>query len=720
MASERLNILIDIRSKLANLERAKRGFTVLATKVAAFAAAYVGVRQVIRGGRDIIKLGADLDHLSAQTSVAVGELLILKQAFEDNGISSDKLGKSINKMQRSIVEAGEGLSEPVKAFEELNINIEDLKDLSPSEQFDTIAKAIGKIEDPAARATAAMRIFGRSGAELQSLFLAGDIEDTARSLGMLPEVLERNSKELERIDTIMGRLSGKGRQLFAGIADQLSTELLGPLERLNSMDFTPIGQRLGALIGIFVDAFGSGELGDLIALTIEAGFEQGAILAKKSFSGIGKFLSPEGEFWPDVINGLVTFGNSVAKMILDVFAGMRDLSIAIISKPLSFLAAGFRKIGQEVKQSFSEFVNFLSKRLENLINRIIRKVNELTKAIPGYDGTSIKPVSVGRVNVVNAQSYSDILKDQQAAQKAVYDVYVSGTNDLIEKAKSGLDYNTRRTREILGIQKEVTNENDKQLTASERFMAKINARIEAVSAQKDAAAEANAAQEEAAKKATAAQTKTVSSIEKTTKATEHLADAAKNKLSYGFENAFMSIIDGSQTASGAFRSMAASMLNDMARMGMRSITQSIFGVGTPGLAGGIFGGGGGASGGFSLGSIFSNLFHEGGKVGVEGRGRMVSPEIFAGAPRFHRGGIVGGEVPAILKKGEFVFTPEQMKAMNNMSGPIVVNTTINMNDDGSSDVKSDGKRMRDLEDGIVAVVKKTLVDERSRPGGLLA
>ena len=50
-----------------------------------------------------------------------------------------------------------------------------------------------------------------------------------------------------------------------------------------------------------------------------------------------------------------------------------------------------------------------------------------------------------------------------------------------------------------------------------------------------------------------------------------------------------------------------------------------------------------------------------------GRRRLASPELFAHAPRHHRGGIAGqlrpGEVPIIAERGEGVFTPEQMAAL---------------------------------------------------------
>lgn len=67
-------------------------------------------------------------------------------------------------------------------------------------------------------------------------------------------------------------------------------------------------------------------------------------------------------------------------------------------------------------------------------------------------------------------------------------------------------------------------------------------------------------------------------------------------------------------------------------------------------------GGGGGFGGF-LSGILGSIFHQGGVVGQGGPKRNVNPAVFAGAPRYHSGGVAGlrpGEVPAILQKGEIV------------------------------------------------------------------
>jgi len=60
--------------------------------------------------------------------------------------------------------------------------------------------------------------------------------------------------------------------------------------------------------------------------------------------------------------------------------------------------------------------------------------------------------------------------------------------------------------------------------------------------------------------------------------------------------------------------------------------------------------------------------HTGGIAGGSGVSRSVNSALFTNAPRYHSGGIVDGEVPAILQKGEGVFTKEQMANLSPVGG----------------------------------------------------
>jgi hypothetical protein len=65
--------------------------------------------------------------------------------------------------------------------------------------------------------------------------------------------------------------------------------------------------------------------------------------------------------------------------------------------------------------------------------------------------------------------------------------------------------------------------------------------------------------------------------------------------------------------------------------------------------------------------IMAGLFHQGCVVGRDGApSRTVDASLFLAAPRYHSGGIAGlapDELPAILRRGEAVLTPQQMAAL---------------------------------------------------------
>jgi tape measure domain-containing protein len=90
--------------------------------------------------------------------------------------------------------------------------------------------------------------------------------------------------------------------------------------------------------------------------------------------------------------------------------------------------------------------------------------------------------------------------------------------------------------------------------------------------------------------------------------------------------------------------------------------------------------------GSGLGANFP-IAHTGGIPGKgEGSTRFISPRVFDNAPRFHDGfvpGLKSGELPAIIKDDEGVFTPGQMKALGGSGGDI--NITNHFQIDGAGD-----------------------------------
>lgn len=133
-----------------------------------------------------------------------------------------------------------------------------------------------------------------------------------------------------------------------------------------------------------------------------------------------------------------------------------------------------------------------------------------------------------------------------------------------------------------------------------------------------------------------------------------------------------------------FKVLADSILADITRIAVRSAIlgplANALGGGSGGLLGGLFGGGGG---------LFAGIFHQGGVAGGPAQQRLVPAFAFAGAPRFHDGGLAGlraDEVPAILQRGEMVLSRAQLAAIGaarETRSPVNVVMNISTPDAGS-------------------------------------
>lgn len=85
----------------------------------------------------------------------------------------------------------------------------------------------------------------------------------------------------------------------------------------------------------------------------------------------------------------------------------------------------------------------------------------------------------------------------------------------------------------------------------------------------------------------------------------------------------------------------------------------------------------GSGGGF-LGGILGAFFHDGGVAGGPAKHKAMSPSTWAGAKRYHTGGMAGlmpGEIPAILQRGEVVL-PRGTR-MGSGGQTVVINAPIN-------------------------------------------
>lgn len=142
---------------------------------------------------------------------------------------------------------------------------------------------------------------------------------------------------------------------------------------------------------------------------------------------------------------------------------------------------------------------------------------------------------------------------------------------------------------------------------------------------------------------------------------ERLADIGSNAFSAMAE----AIANGTNVAQAFFQTLMQGIGEFLVEIGKAIVKQALFNA----ISGDSKGGG---TGGF-LSGLLGSLFHSGGVVGRSGGSgsRMVNPGIFAGAQRFHAGGVLGlgpNEVPIIGLKDEEMLTRDDPRHVLNGGG----------------------------------------------------
>jgi len=134
-------------------------------------------------------MGDQVAKMAKRTGLSVETLSELKFVASQTGTEFESLEMAFRRMQRSIYDAGRGLSTAKDALADLGLTFKDLDGLSPEAQFKLLADRISQVADPTKRAAIAMTLFGRTGTNLLPMFARGAagieaLQKEARRLGL--------------------------------------------------------------------------------------------------------------------------------------------------------------------------------------------------------------------------------------------------------------------------------------------------------------------------------------------------------------------------------------------------------------------------------------------------------------------------------------------------------------------------------------------------------
>jgi hypothetical protein len=165
-----------------------------------------------------------LNDLSARTGIGVEALQGYSLAAKLAGVDTEAFGNAVQKLAVSIGKAtpGDALD---KALKEINLSLQELRALSPEQQFSEIGQAISQLPTAADRAAAAVAIFGKQGAALAPLFREGaasieELRARAERLGIIiSETQVNNVADMnDAFDLVAATINGIVGQVIGNLA----------------------------------------------------------------------------------------------------------------------------------------------------------------------------------------------------------------------------------------------------------------------------------------------------------------------------------------------------------------------------------------------------------------------------------------------------------------------------------------------------------------------
>lgn len=169
------------------------------------------------------------DHMSKtaqKIGISTEALSTLTYAASISGVELETLQKGLQKFSKGVLEASTGTGDTKDALAALGVQITDNDGrLKNSEQLlKDVADKFVRLNDGTAKTALAMKLFGRSGAELIPMLNQGSIgiealQQTARELGI--EIDTKTGQAAERFNDQLQELQTAGKGLALGIANDM-------------------------------------------------------------------------------------------------------------------------------------------------------------------------------------------------------------------------------------------------------------------------------------------------------------------------------------------------------------------------------------------------------------------------------------------------------------------------------------------------------------------
>jgi len=421
----------------------------LAIGFGAIKAAAAAISGTLGTFKDALDLGGTMKDLSARTGETAGNLMLLNRAFDNSGVGADKVGTSINKLQKFMDDAAQGGEKQNEVLGRLGLTMADMAGKTPTEQMAMLAERFKGVTDSGERSALAISIFGKAGGLLLPLLadFSGEIKTAKDQLGSMPLVMDLSAKAFDNISDNIKVVKGKFLEFAAGLLTSIAPALELATDLMTRFDAAGAGMKLGEILtgasnamGGFTDALSAIKLGEF-GLAFKIAFES---------------IKLQGA---DTINSIVDYlkaGAAAAGAFLTTMFGGNSMIFNIIEQKIEQMALKFKlAIEESMPFSDADAINTLDAQIRikaGVISGLAERIGEdFVKAGNAADAAFTNSLSNAKqlidtsVMEVKLQEHRNELKKMEAIAAA--DAAASAANKLTVEEMSVKIVKDRLTHE---------------------------------------------------------------------------------------------------------------------------------------------------------------------------------------------------------------------------------------------------------------------------------
>ncbi|MES2995913.1 MAG: hypothetical protein V4733_03795 [Verrucomicrobiota bacterium] len=198
--------------------------------------------------------GGELADAMSKTGAGGENLVVFRKALELGGVAGEQTTRLLAKMNQAIAGINEDGKNTAEVFTALGLSQAKLRDMDAVDAFIQISRGLAAIESPADRAAMAMRLFGRSGADMLVFANdAGAMDNARKMLGSLPAMLAENASQLDAVSDRIEILGSQWQQIGVAAAASLLPALDSITAKISAMDLSAIGSAIGSILSTLAE-----------------------------------------------------------------------------------------------------------------------------------------------------------------------------------------------------------------------------------------------------------------------------------------------------------------------------------------------------------------------------------------------------------------------------------------------------------------------------------